>query len=266
MRRRLNLSARGWSAGAGILLVLFVGIFAERATAQGRDLLVFAPASLKNALDDVNAEYQRQTGRKVVVSYAASPTLAKQIEAAAPADVFMSADLDWMDYLAQRRLIKPETRYNLLGNRLVLISPAGAQRDVTIAPGFPLANLLGGGRLAMADPDSVPAGKYAKAALEHLGVWASVQTRIARAENVRAALALVSRGEAPLGIVYRTDATADPKVKVVGFFPEDTHPPITYPIAAVAASTAPTTAAYLEFLRSPAAKPCFEKQGFTVLK
>ncbi|HMH52413.1 MAG TPA: molybdate ABC transporter substrate-binding protein [Candidatus Acidoferrum sp.] len=300
MRRRLNRSARGWSAGAGILLFLFVGIFAERATAQGRDVLVFAAASLKNALDDVNAEYQRQTGRKVTVSYASSPTLAKQIEAAAPADVFMSADLDWMDYLAQRRLIKPETRRKLLANRLVLVSPGKtpgetpgetrwggetyrgglggavgapqsnsvnkAQPDVTISHGFPLANLLGSGRLAMADPDSVPAGKYGKAALEHLGVWASVRTRIARAENVRAALALVSRGEAPLGIVYQTDAAADPKVKVVGFFPEDSHPPITYPVAAVAASTAPTTAAYLEFLRSPAAKPYFEKQGFTVLK
>jgi len=283
MRRRLNLSARGWSASAGILLFLCVGVFAERATAQGRDLLVFAAASLKNALDDVNTEYQRQTGRKVVVSYASSPTLAKQIESAAPADVFMSADVDWMDYLAKRRLIKPETRRNLLGNRLVLVggplrlpptppdaSPpqqgSRAARDVTISHGFPLANLLGGGRLAMADPDSVPAGKYGKAALEHLGVWSSVQTRIARAENVRAALALVARGEAPFGIVYQTDATADPKVKVVGFFPEDTHPPITYPIAAVAASTAPTTAAYLEYLRSPAPRPFFERQGFTVLK
>jgi molybdate transport system substrate-binding protein len=282
VRRRLNPSARGWSAGAGILLFLFAGFLAGRALAQGRDVLVFAAASLKNALDDVNAEYQRQTGRKVTVSYASSPTLAKQIEAAAPADVFISADLDWMDYVAQRRLIKSETRRNLLGNRLVLVggplrlppnppdaSPpqqgSRAARDVTISHGFPLASLLGRGRLAMADPDSVPAGKYGKAALEHLGVWASVQTRIARAENVRAALALVSRGEAPLGIVYQTDAAADPKVKVVGFFGEDTHPPITYPVAAVAASTAPTTAAYLEFLRSPAARSLFERQGFTVL-
>ncbi len=282
MRRRLNPSARGWSAGAGILLFLFAGFFAGRALAQGRDLLVFAAASLRNALDDVNAEYQRQTGRKVVVSYASSPTLARQIEAAAPADVFLSADLDWMDYLAKRRLIKSETRRNLLGNRLVLVGGplrlppnppdafppqqgSRAARDVTISHGFPLASLLGSGRLAMADPDSVPAGKYGRAALEHLGVWASVQARIARAENVRAALALVSRGEAPFGIVYRTDAAADPKVKVVGFFPEDSHPPITYPVAAVAASTAGTTAAYLEFLRSPAAKPYFEKQGFTVL-
>jgi molybdate transport system substrate-binding protein len=272
-----------WLVGVGLLLVVLAGSTTHGAAAQGRDVLVFAAASLKSALDDVDAEYQRQTGRKVVVSYAASPALAKQIEAAAPADVFISADLDWMDYLARRRLIKPETRRNLLGNRLVLVGgpvrlppnppdasppPQGsrAARDVTISHGFPLANLLGSGRLAMADPDSVPGGKYGKAALEHLGVWSSVQTRIARAENVRAALALVSRGEAPLGIVYQTDATADPKVKVVGFFPEDAHPPITYPVAAVAASTAPTTAAYLEFLRSPSARPLFEKQGFTVLK
>lgn len=264
MRRRPNRRAR-WFTGAGLLLCLLAGL-PDRAAAQGRDLLVFAAASLKNALDDANAEYQKQTGRKVVVSYAASPTLAKQIEAAAPADVFISADLDWMDYLARRKLIKPETRVNVLGNRIVLISPLGAQRDVTVAPGFPLATMLGQGRLAMADPDAVPAGKYGKAALEHLGVWSSVQARIARAENVRAALAFVSRGEAPLGIVYQTDAAADPKVKIVGFFPEDAHPPITYPMAATAASTAPTTVAYLQFLRSPAGRPFFEKQGFTVLK
>jgi molybdate transport system substrate-binding protein len=236
------------------------------ATAQGKDLLVFAAASLKNALDDVNAQYLRETGRRVVVSYASSPALARQIEAGAPADVFISADLDWMDYLAQRRLIRPETRVNLLGNRLVLIAPVGGARDVTIAHGFPLATLLGGGRLAMADPDSVPAGKYGKAALEHLGVWASVQARLARAENVRAALALVSRGEAPFGIVYQTDATADPKVKIVGLFPEDTYPPITYPMAALTASSHPTTTAYLAYVRSGAARPLFERQGFTLLK
>ena len=265
MRRCRSLVARPlWILG--ILSLLAAGLAAERATAQGRDVLVFAAASLKNALDDANAEYLRQTGRKVVVSYGASPALARQIEAAAPADVFISADLDWMNYLAERKLIKPATRVNLLGNRLVLIAPVGAQRDVTIAQGFPLASMLGSGRLAMADPDSVPAGKYGKAALEHLGVWSSVQGRLARAENVRAALALVSRGEAPFGIVYQTDAGADPKVKIVGFFPEDTHPPIVYPLAALASSTAPPTAAYLEFLRSPAARPFFEKQGFTILR
>lgn len=249
-----------------MLALLVTGLVAGRAAAQHKDLLVFAAASLKNALDDVNAQYQKDTGRRVVVSYAASPALARQIEAAAPADVFISADLDWMNYLAQRRLIKPETRVNLLGNRLVLVAPAGGSRDVTIGQGFPLASLLGGGRLAIADPDSVPAGKYGKAALEHLGVWASVQGRLARAENVRAALALVSRGEAPFGIVYHTDAAADAKVKIVGVFPEDTYPPITYPMAALAASSHPTTAAYLAYLRSSTARALFERQGFTVLR
>jgi molybdate transport system substrate-binding protein len=265
MGRRWSTTCRAGALVAGLLLA-FAGVAGEPAAAQGRDVLVFAAASLKNALDDVNAEYLRQTGRKVVVSYGSSPALARQIEAAAPADVFISADLDWMDYLAQRRLIKPESRVNLLGNRIVLISPAGTGKDVTIGQGFPLASLLGNGRLAMADPDSVPAGKYGKAALEHLGVWASVQSRVARAENVRAALALVSRGEAPFGIVYQTDAAADPRVKIVGHFPDDTHPPIRYPMAALAASTAPTATAYLEFLRSAAARPLFEKQGFIVLK
>jgi molybdate transport system substrate-binding protein len=249
-----------------VILAVPPAFVAGLAAAPGRDLLVFAAASLKNALDDANAEYQRQTGRTVTVSYAASPALARQIQAGAPVDVFISADLEWMDYVAQRKLIKPETRRNLLGNRLVLIGPAGSRQDVKIVPGFPLATLLGPGRLAMADPASVPAGKYGQASLEHLGVWSSVQAKVARAENVRAALALVSHGEAPFGIVYQTDAAVDPKVKIVGFFPENTHPPITYPIAAVAAATGPTTTAYLEFLRSPAARAVFERQGFTVLK
>jgi molybdate transport system substrate-binding protein len=254
-----------WCAGLVLLSWLLVGLVTGHASARTKDLLVFAAASLKNALDEANAEYRRQTGRTVTVSYAASSALARQIEAGAPADVFISADLDWMDYLAKRRLTKPESRRNLLGNRLVLISPAGAPRDVAIGPGFPLAGLLGSGRLAMADPDSVPAGRYGKTALEHLGVWSSVQSRIARADTVRGALAFVSRGEAPFGIVYQTDAAADPRVRVVGSFPEDTHSPIVYPIAAVAASTAPTAEAYLEFLRSPAAGPAFRRQGFTVL-
>jgi len=254
---------RRWIAGT--MMALSFGLtLAWSARAQERDLLVFAAASLKNALDDVDAQYKKETGRRVVVSYASSPALAKQIGAAAPADVFISADLDWMDYLAERGLIKPDTRVNLLGNRLVLIAPAGERRDVTIGQNFPLATLLGDGRLAMADPDSVPAGKYGRAALERLGVWASVQARVARAENVRAALALVSRGEAPFGIVYQTDAAADPKVKIAGFFPEDTHPPITYPAAVLASSQNPEAGAYLKYLRSPAARPLFERQGFTV--
>ena len=262
LRQRRSV-ARLTTACIALVLTLAAGMASTYG--QGTDLLVFAAASLKNALDDVNAQYLKDTGRRVVVSYAASPALAKQIEAKAPADVFISADLDWMDYLAQRRLIKPETRANLLGNKLVLIGPASA-REVTIAQNFPLATLLGNGRLAMADPDAVPAGKYGKAALEQLGVWASVQRKVARAENVRAALALVSRGEAPYGIVYQTDAAADTKVKIVGAFPEDTYPPITYPVAAVATSTNPTGPAYLTYLRSGAARALFERQGFTTLK
>jgi molybdate transport system substrate-binding protein len=191
--------------------------------------------------------------------------LAKQIENGAPADIFISADRDWMDYLEKRRLIRASTRENLLGNRLVLIAPADTSTTVEIAPRMDLAGLLSGGRLAMADPDSVPAGKYGKAALEKIGVWNSVKTAVAPAENVRAALGFVSRREAPLGIVYATDAAADPRVKVVAVFPEDTHPPIVYPAALTADSKNAGAARLLEFLGSPAARPIFEKLGFTVV-
>jgi len=214
----------------------------------------------------VNAVYQREKGQETATSYAASSTLAKQIEAAAPADVFISADLDWMDYLAKRNSIKPQTRANLLGNRLVLIAPANSAVKLDIAPSFPLARALGNGRLAIADPNGVPAGRYAKAALESLGVWSSVANKLAPAENVRATLALVSRGEAPVGIVYQTDAVADKGVKIVGTFPDNTHPPIIYPIAVVAASTNRGAPGYVAFLKSPTAGPIFEKQGFTVLE
>jgi molybdate transport system substrate-binding protein len=236
------------------------------AHAQGRDLLVFGAASLKNALDDADAQYQRDTGRKIVVSYGASSALAKQIEGGAPADIFISADLDWMDYVAEHKLIKPDTRFDLLGNKLVLIAPADSRVSLTIGPNFALAQALGNDRLAMADPAAVPAGKYGKAALEALGVWSSVAGKIAPAQDVRATLLLVSRGEAPLGIVYQTDAAADKGVKIVGAFPQSSHPPIIYPIAVTSASTNPGAAAYVGFLKSPAAKPAFEKQGFVVLQ
>jgi molybdate transport system substrate-binding protein len=249
-----------------VLLVLSSTPWSAPASAQAEKLIVFAAASLKDALDEVNAAYQREKGQKTATSYAASPTLAKQIEAAAPADVFISADLDWMDYLAKRNLIKPETRANVLGNRLVLIAPANSAAKLGIAPNFPLAQALGNGRLAIADPNGVPAGRYGKAALESLGVWSSVADRLAPAENVRATLALVSRGEAPFGIVYQTDAASDKAVKIVGTFPQDTHPPIIYPIAVVTSSTNRGAPAYIAFLKSPAARPIFEKQGFTVLQ
>jgi len=245
--------------------VLTLGAGTAPAAAQNRDILVFAAASLKNALDEAAAQWQRESGKKVVISYAASNTLIKQIEQGAPADMFISADLDWMDYGQQKGLIKPDTRSNLLGNRLVLIAPKDSNISANIQPGFDLAALLKGGRLAMGNVDAVPAGKYGKASLEKLGAWDGVKDKIAQAESVRAALLLVARGEAPLGIVYQTDAAADPTVKIVGTFPENTHPPIIYPIALTKDSTNPDALAFLNFIRSPAARPIFERQGFTVL-
>jgi molybdate transport system substrate-binding protein len=191
--------------------------------------------------------------------------MAKRIENGAPADIFISADTDWMDYLAKRSLIKPETRLNFLGNKLVLIASTGSV-DVAIGPNFPLAQALGNGRLAIANPASVPAGKYGKAALEALGVWASVECRLAPAPDVRAALELVSHREAPLGIVYQTDAVADQGVDIVGTFPAPSHPPIIYPLAVTAASTNPAAKSYLAFLQSDAVKPALGLQGFALLR
>lgn len=257
-------SRRSWLALLAAT-VLTLGAGTASAAAQNRDILVFAAASLKNALDEAAAQWQRESGKKVVISYAASNTLIKQIEQGAPADMFISADLDWMDYGQQKGLIKPDTRSNLLGNRLVLIAPKDSNISANIQPGFDLAALLKGGRLAMGNVDAVPAGKYGKASLEKLGAWDGVKDKIAQAESVRAALLLVARGEAPLGIVYQTDAAADPTVKIVGTFPENTHPPIIYPIALTKDSTNPDALAFLNFTRSPAARPIFERQGFTVL-
>jgi molybdate transport system substrate-binding protein len=264
----MDISRRTW-------LVRIVGLAAaalavwvpaqKPAHAQDGDVVVFAAASLKNALDAINAQWQQETGKKATISYGASPALAKQIEQAAPAQVFISADLDWMDYVASKNLIKPETRSNLLGNRIVLIAPKDKAQAIDIKPGFDLAKVLGEGRLAMANVDAVPAGKYGKAALEKLGVWGSVSGKVAQAENVRAALLLVSRGEAPAGIVYQTDAAADPNVRIIGAFPEDTHPPIIYPIALTATATHADAPAFLAYVKSAKARPLFEAQGFTVL-
>ncbi len=233
--------------------------------ADGKTITIFAAASMKNALDDVSAAFTRQTGVKTVASYAASSTLIKQIENGAPADIFASADLDWMDYGVQKKVIKDASRVNLVGNRLVLIAPKDSTiGDVTIAPGFDLAKLAGAGRIVTADVRAVPVGKYAKAALEKLGVWAAVEPKMAMAENVRAALALVARGEAPLGIVYATDAKVEPSVKIVGMFPGNSHPPIVYPVA-LTVTARPAAARYLAFLRSQAAKTIFENYGFSYL-
>ena len=235
------------------------------ARAEPRAVIVFAAASLKNALDAIDEEWHREIGESVTAAYAASSTLAKQIENGAPADLFISADPEWMDYLEQRKLIRPGTRSNLLGNSLVLIAPAGSTVSLTIAPGFPLSAALGDGRLAMADPAAVPAGMYGKAALEKLGVWPSVANRIAAAENVRAALLLVGRGEAPLGIVYATDAAIEPRVRIIATFPPGTHPPIVYPIALTGSSENSNAAGLLTYLHGAAARAQFQKAGFTVL-
>lgn len=234
--------------------------------AAAEKVTIFAAASLKNALDAVNAAWQTEAGKETTVSYAASSALAKQIEAGAPADVFISADLAWMDYVAEKTLIKDDTRSNLLGNRMVLVTGSEHAAPVDIKQGFDLKSLLGDEKLAMGAVDFVPAGKYGKAALEKLDVWSSVEKNVAGAENVRAALLLVSKGEAPYGIVYRTDAAAEKGVAIVGTFPEDSHPPIVYPIALTAESSNPDAIAYLDFVKSAKAAALFEAQGFTILK
>jgi len=247
------------------LLALLAVFAAAPARAQDKTITIFAAASMKNAIDDINAAFAKATGIKAVASYAASSALAKQIEQAAPADLFASADLDWMDYVARKKLIKDDTRVNLLGNRLVLIAPKDSKiGEVKIGQGFDLAKLAGDGRIATGDVRAVPVGKYAKAALEKLGAWSGTETKFAMAENVRAALVLVGRGEAPLGIVYETDAKIEKSVKIVGHFPEDSHPPITYPVA-LTVNAKPEAARYLAFLRSAAAKTVFETYGFTFL-
>lgn len=234
-------------------------------TARAAEVTVFAAASLKNALDDVARAWHEASGNSAVVAYAGSSQLARQIEQGAPADLFISANPDWMDYLERAKLIDPASRKDLLGNRLVLVAHGRDAAPVAIGPGFDLAGLLGRGRLAMAMVDAVPAGMYGKAALESLGVWPSVRDHVAQADNVRAALTLVALGEAPYGIVYATDAAAADDVTVVGTFPEASHPPIVYPVALTLAGDTPEARQLLAFIASPAARPLFERQGFTVL-
>src|ERR1700704_4175617 len=251
-------------AGVFAALVVLAGTAAAVA-AQDKTITVFAAASMKNALDDIDAAYTAKTGVKVTVSYGASSALAKQIEQGAPADVFVSADTDWMDYATAKKTINEPTRVNLLGNRIVLIAPKDSKIDnVSIGNGFDLAKLAGDGKIATGDVKSVPSGKYAKAALEKLGSWQAAEPKFAMADSVRAALTLVARGEAPLGIVYSTDAKVEPGGKVVGIFPPDSHPAIIYPVAATATAKA-EAADYLAFLRSSAAKAIFEKYGFKFL-
>ncbi len=247
----------------GLLVALAV---APQPAAAQETITVFAAASLKNAFDDTNTAFTKATGVKVVASYAASSALAKQIEQGAPADVFISADLKWMDYVNEHKLIKPDTRVNLLGNKLVLIAPQDSKLNhVTIGQGFDIAKLAGSGRIAVADVKAVPAGLYAKAALTSLGAWAAAEPKLAQAENVRATLAFVARGETPIGIVYETDATIEPKVKIIGVFPDGSYPPVTYPAAATSASRNAAVTRYLHFLRTEPAKAIFKKYGFSFL-
>lgn len=228
-------------------------------------VLVFGAASLTNVLDELSKAFTAETKVPVKASLAASSVLAKQIEAGAPADVFFSADLEWMDYLEQRKLLKPGSRHDVVGNKLVLIAPADSTVTLKIGQGVDFGPALGAqGKLATGDPDSVPVGKYAQAALQKLGVWDQVSGQMVRAENVRAALAFVARGEAPLGIVYKTDALAQKKVKIVAEFPDDTHPPIRYPIALTTHDGAGAQQ-FVDFVRSKPAAEIFRKYGFQPL-
>lgn len=252
---------------AGLFLAFAVSLAAipSPTAAQDKSLTIFAAASMKNALDEIDAAYTAKSGVKITVSYGPSSGLAKQIEQGAPADVFISADTDWMDYAASKKTINESSRVNLLGNSIVLIAPKDSKVDnASIGPGFDLAKLAGDGRIATGDVKSVPVGKYGKAALEKLGSWQAAESKFAMAESVRAALTLVARGEAVLGIVYSTDAKAEPGVKIIGTFPADSHPAIVYPVAATTTAK-PEASDYLAFLRSTAAKNILEKYGFKFL-
>lgn len=253
-------------AFAAATLLSAVSQTARAEALHAKPLTIFAAASLKTVIDKIAATYHAHTGQQSVASYAGSSALAKQIERGAPADIFISADTDWMDYLGARKLIDRATRVDLLSNSLVLIAPASSTTQLTIAQGVALADALGTGRLALADTAAVPAGKYAKAALNHFGVWPEVAHQLAEAENVRAALALVARDEAAFGIVYATDAQDEPKVRIVAHFPPASHPLIVYPVAITAATENPDAAkAFVAFLGSPAARSVFEQAGFKVL-
>jgi molybdate transport system substrate-binding protein len=247
------------------LVLLPAALIGMGTTHAQQPVTVFAAASLQNALDEAGKAFTAKTNTPVRFSFAATSALARQLEQAAPADLFASADLEWMDWALQRNLVKKETRVDLLGNKLVVVAPKDGPASVALTRDG-LKAALGGGRLAMGEVNAVPAGKYGKAALEKLGLWSEVSNQLAQVDNVRAALLLVSRKEAPLGVVYETDAKADANVKVVATFPADSHAPIVYPFAVTANSTHAGAAAFLAFLASAEAKPIFEKQGFTVLK
>ena len=272
MRRHLFALAFALMLAAGDLIALArpAAAASPPAPGTGRPLLVFAAASLTNALQAIGPLYTSHSGEAVTFSFAASSTLARQISAGAQANVFFSADVDWMDFLEARHLIDPASRRDIVGNRLALIAPVGSRVEVLIHRGFDLARALGrSGRLALGEPESVPAGRYARDALRSLGVWDSVADRLIPAENVRSALEYVARGEAPLGIVYETDALIEPRVRIVGLFPPSSHPPIRYPAAVVVSGhsgplrgRAAEADTFVRFLSSPQAERIFHKFGF----
>lgn len=252
-------------AGLSIAFMILCGSAVSPGLAEDHSLIVFVAASMKNAIDDINTAFTAKTGVRIVASYAASSTLAKQIEQGAPADIFLPADTDWMDYATAKKTIDESTRINLAGNSIALIAPKDSGLvSVMIGPGFDLASLAGSGKIVTGDVKSVPVGKYARIALEKLGAWQAAESKFVMAENARTALTLVARGEAVLGIVYSTDARVEPAVKIVGAFPDDLHPAIIYPVAATMNAKAGATD-YLTFLRSSAAEMILEKCGFTFL-
>jgi molybdate transport system substrate-binding protein len=251
-------------ASIAIMWTLLFSLPSVPADAEKPAITVFAAASLTNALQELGDVFMAQTSIPVKFSFAASSALARQIENGAPADIFFSADVEWMDYLQARKLIQTPSRHNVLGNRLVLVAPADSKIQLKIAPNFPLAGALGGGRLATGDPAGVPVGRYAQEALTKLGVWPDIESRLVRADSVRSALAFVDRGEAPLGIIYETDALVDKKVRTVDVFPENSHLPITYPIALTTLAR-PDAVKLADYIRSPAGDAIFKKYGFTPL-
>jgi molybdate transport system substrate-binding protein len=257
----MRQTMRSWMS----LWLVLLGVPGVAAESGRPALIVFAAASLTNVLQEVGDGFTAQTAVPIKFSFAASSALAKQIENGAPADVFFSADVEWMDYLQSRKLIQVPTRHDVLGSRLVLVAPADSKIEVKIAPHFPLAAVLGKGRLATGDPDSVPVGRYAREALTKLGVWNDVEARLVRADSVRSALAFVDRGEVALGIVYSTDAQIDKKVRVVDVFPDDTHQPIVYPIALTAVAKTDAVK-FADYVRSPASGATFVKYGFQFLR
>jgi molybdate transport system substrate-binding protein len=262
-RKEIDMKGMELAIAATALVAAIILGFSHPVSASDK-VTVFAAASLTNAVTDIGRIFDDKKQGAVAPSFAASSALARQIEHGAPANVFISADEKWMDYLSKRGFVVRDTVVNLLGNRIVLIAPTNSKLALDVKPGFPLAKILGSGLLAVGDPDHVPAGRYAKAALQKLGVWTDVENKLARADNVRAALALVERGECSVGIVYATDAAISKKVKVLATFPQDSHAPITYPAALVSGKDTPAARSFLDFLKTSEAKAVFEKYGFTV--